>query len=86
VWYHQVRYPTTLSRGQNSCLTGNELDWRAATKNIACRQLAVEAKKLLVGQHNVLTHNTSIFNGNTLKIYFAVTSLFLPQRQKRQDG
>jgi hypothetical protein len=55
-----------LPRRQNSCLTGNELDWRAATKKIAYCQLAVEAKKLPVGQHDVLTHNTSIFNGNTL--------------------
>jgi hypothetical protein len=34
---------------------------------MACRQLAAEAKKLPVGQHDVLTHNTSIFNGNTLR-------------------
>jgi hypothetical protein len=45
-----------LLRAQNSCLTGNELDWRAATKKLLAS--AVKAKKLLVGQHDVLTHNT----------------------------
>jgi hypothetical protein len=48
----------------------------SGNKKIAYRQLAVEAKKLPVGQHDVLTHNTSIFNRNTLGKWILPLLLF----------